>query len=229
MSMLRHVIPALALVLALAALPAAAQHPAGGGQPAEHTDHFEHRFDNAAEYAKTFDDPARDEWQMPSRVLDALKIAPGQVVADIGAGTGYFAVRLAKLPAAPTVYAVDVEASMVEHLTHRAMHEGLKNITAVKADANRANLPQPVDLALLVDVFHHVPNRVAYFTALKAQMKPGARLAIVDFRKGAPAGPPEHFRFTPEQISGELAQAGFALVESHDFLPRQHFLIYQAK
>jgi ubiquinone/menaquinone biosynthesis C-methylase UbiE len=229
MSILRRVSPLSALVLALAAPPVLAQHQAGAGQPADHADHFEHRFNDAAEYAKRFDDPARDEWQMPGRVLDALKIAPGQVVADIGAGTGYFAVRLAKLPAAPKVYAVDVEASMVEHLTHRAMHEGLQNVVAVKADANGTNLPEPADVALLVDVFHHLPNRPAYFTALKALLKPGARLAIVDFRKGSPEGPPEHFRFTPEQISAELAQAGFALVESHDFLPRQHFLIYQAK
>lgn len=228
MSLLR-VVSLSALIVAVAALPSEAQHQAGAGQPADHADHFEHRFDNAAEYAKTFDDPARDEWQMPGRVIEALKIGRGQVVADIGAGTGYFAVRLAALPAAPTVYAVDVEAAMVEHLTRRAAHEGLKNVIAVKADASATNLPERVDVALLVDVFHHLPNRAAYFTALKAQLKPGGRVAIVDFRKGAPAGPPEHFRFTPEQISADMAKAGFGLVESHEFLPRQHFLVYQAR
>lgn len=228
MSVLR-VVTLSAVIVAVAALPTEAQHQAGAGQPADHGDHFEHRFDNAAEYAKTFDDPARDGWQMPARVLDALKIGRRQVVADIGAGTGYFAVRLAALPAAPKVYVVDVEAAMVEHLTRRAAREGLKNVIAVKADANATNLPERVDVALLVDVFHHLPNRAAYFTALKGQLKPGGRVAIVDFRKGAPSGPPEHFRFTPEQISADMARAGFALVESHDFLPRQHFLIYQAR
>jgi len=91
----------------------------------------------------------------------------------------------------------------------------------------RVDLPEPVDMVLIVDTFHHIPARVAYFTALKAVMKPGARLAIVDFKKGVPGGPPDEFRFTPEQISGELAQAGFVLDVSHSFLPRQNFLIYR--
>jgi hypothetical protein len=80
---------------------------------------------------------------------------------------------------------------------------------------------------LLVDTYHHIPNRVAYFTSLKTVMKPAARLAIIDFRKGAPSGPPEEFRFTPDQISAELAAAGFVLETTHDFLPRQHFLVYR--
>jgi ubiquinone/menaquinone biosynthesis C-methylase UbiE len=191
-------------------------------------DHLEHRFENADEWAKSFDDPARDEWQLPARVIQALNLEPGQIVADVGAGTGYFSVRLAKAPVMPKVYAVDIEPSMVEHVQHRAMHDGLKNIVAVQAGADRTNLPELVDLVLMVDTFHHIPNRVAYFTQLKTVMKPGARLAIIDFRKGAPSGPPEEFRFTPAQISAELAAAGFSVVTTHDFLPRQHFLVYRA-
>lgn len=218
------------LAVALAALgcasaPASAQHQGGASQP----DHLEHRFDNPSELAKRFDDPARDQWQMPDRVLQALHIAPGQAVADIGAGTGYFSMRLATLPARPRVFAVDVEPSMVEHLTHRAMHEGLANVVAVKAEADRTNLPEPVDVVLIVDTFHHLPSRAAYFTKLRAQLKPGGRVAIVDFRKDSPEGPPVQFRFTPEQITNELAQAGFVLAETHDFLPRQHFLIYRLR
>ena len=81
---------------------------------------------------------------------------------------------------------------------------------------------------LIVDTYHHIPNRVAYFTALKALMKPGAQLAIVDFKKEAPGGPPVEFLLTPDQITAELAQAGFTLQTQHDFLPRQMFLIYAA-
>jgi ubiquinone/menaquinone biosynthesis C-methylase UbiE len=197
--------------------------------PVGHPDHMEHRFDDADEWAKSFDDPARDGWQLPDRLIAELHIQPGAVVADIGAGTGYFTIRLAKLPAKPKVYAVDVEPSMLDHVRHRAMLAGLTNVATVKADADRTNLPEPVDLVLIVDTYHHLPNRVAYFTSLKKQMKPGARLAIVDFKKGAPDGPPEEFRFTPGQISGELERAGFVLAESHDFLPRQHFLVYRLK
>jgi predicted methyltransferase len=78
-------------------------------QPGPQGAHREHRFDDPERYAKSFDDPARDEWQMPARVIETLALAPGQVVADIGAGTGYFSVRLAKAAARPKVYAVDIE------------------------------------------------------------------------------------------------------------------------
>lgn len=222
----RRFTTAFALVTLFLAPAARAQHSA---MPAgmTHEQHMEHRFDNADEWAKTFDDPARDQWQMPSQVIAALDLKPGQSVADIGAGTGYFTMRLAKSPAAPKVFAVDIEKSMVEHVQQRAMHDGLTSIVAVLAAPDRTNLPEPVDVVLMVDTYHHIPNRVAYFTGLKARMKPGARLAIVDFRKGAPAGPPEEFRFTPDQISAELAKAGFALQATHDFLPRQMFLVYR--
>ncbi len=81
------------------------------------------------------------------------------------------------------------------------MREGLKNIVAVQAGADRTNLPEPVDVVLVVDTYHHIPGRVSYFAALKKLMKPGARLAIVDFKKDSPEGPPKEFRFTPEQIT----------------------------
>src|SRR5512139_3024325 len=105
---------ALAVLTGAAVLlgwPAFAQHAPAGAQ--QHGDHYEHRFDNPEQYAKNFDDPARDAWQMPDRVISTLGLRPGQIVADIGAGTGYFSTRLAKAPAAPKVYAVDIEQSMV--------------------------------------------------------------------------------------------------------------------
>jgi ubiquinone/menaquinone biosynthesis C-methylase UbiE len=187
---------------------------------------MEHRFDNPEQYAKSFDDPARDEWQMPERVIETLALAPGQVVADIGAGTGYFTVRLARAAARPKVYAVDIEKSMVEYVQQRAAKEGLTNIFAVQSRADGASLPEPVDVVLIVDTYHHIPNRPAFFRELRKSMKPSGRLAIIDFRKGAPSGPPEQFRFTPDQITEELKQAGFTLQAQHDFLPRQLFLVY---
>jgi cyclopropane fatty-acyl-phospholipid synthase-like methyltransferase len=190
-------------------------------------DHMEHSFANAEEYAKSFDNPARDAWQMPDRVIATLGLKSGQSVADIGAGTGYFSVRLARTPAAPKVFAVDVEQNMVDYVRARSKRDGLANIVAVKADADRSSLPEPVDVVLIVDTSHHLPNRVAYFTALKGLMKPGAKLAIVDFKKDAPGdGPPPEFRSTPDQISGELARAGFTLQPQYEFLPRQMLLMY---
>jgi cyclopropane fatty-acyl-phospholipid synthase-like methyltransferase len=220
------IIVVLALAMGGSTVLRAQDHQQSGHTP----DHMEHSFANAEEYARSFDNPARDAWQMPDRVIATLGLKSGQSVADIGAGTGYFSVRLARTPTAPKVFAVDVEQNMVDYVRARAKREGLANIVAVKADADRSNLPEPVDVVLIVDTYHHLPNRVAYFTALKALMKPGAKLAIVDFKKDAPGdGPPPEFRFTPDQISGELARAGFTLRSQYDFLPRQIFLMYAVK
>jgi ubiquinone/menaquinone biosynthesis C-methylase UbiE len=227
----KSVLATIAMVLCgvgatLSQQPQHAQPSGKPGQTSPPGPHMEHRFDDPERYAKSFDDPARDEWQMPGRVIDALRLTPGQIVADLGAGTGYFTVRLAKAAARPKVYAVDIEKSMVEYVRQRAAKEGLKQIVAVQASADRANLPEPVDVVLIVDTYHHIPNRPAYFRELRKSMKPSGRLTIIDFRKGAPSGPPEEFRFTPDQITAELTQAGFTLQTQYDFLPRQLFLVY---
>lgn len=185
------------------------------------------RFDDAEKWAKNFDDPTRDQWQMPEKVIAALALRPGQSIADIGAGTGYFSVRLAKSPAAPRVFAVDIEETMVAYTRQRAAKEGLKNITGVVAKADSANLPEPVDLILIVDTFHHIPARHAYFQSLLKSLKPNGRLAIIDWLPGGPMGPPEAFRFSPEKIAAELASSGWKKVAQHTFLPNQSFTIYQ--
>ena len=208
-------------MVAAALVQLAAQQP----QPAK-PGHMDHKFDDPARYAKSFDDPAREAWQMPARVIDALQLKSGMRVADIGAGTGYFSTRLARVPGV-SVFAVDIEPKMIDYLKQRAQKEQLSNVTAVLAGAASPNLPEPVDVILIVDTYHHLPNRPAYFRELKKSLKPGGRIAIVDFRKEAPDGPPAHFRFTPQQIQDEMKQAGYELQSSHDFLPRQHFLIFR--
>ncbi len=199
------------------------------GQPADHgkasPDHMEHHFD-PAESAKSFDDPARDAWQMPDRVIDTLKLKPGQIVADIGAGTGYFSVRLAKSAAAPKVYAADIEPEMVNYLRQRADKEGLRNMIPVQAAADQPNLPEPVDLVLIVDTYHHIGDRQAYFRKLQKSLKPGGRVAIIDFKPDSPMGPPAEFRFPLERFQSEMSQAGYKLTAQYDFLPRQQFLIF---
>jgi len=189
-------------------------------------DHMQHKFDDPERFAKSFDDPSRDAWQMPARVIEALQLTAGMKVADIGAGTGYFTSRFARVPGV-SVWAVDIEPKMVEYLTRRAATEKLANVTAVLAGATGPNLPEPMDLIVVVDTYHHLPDRPAYFRALRASLRPGGRIAIIDFRKSSPEGPPAHFRFTPEQIEGEMTQAGYRLDATHDFLPRQHFLVFR--
>jgi ubiquinone/menaquinone biosynthesis C-methylase UbiE len=208
-------------MLAAAALAQSQQHDKA------HADHMEHHFD-PKESAKSFDDPTRDMWQLPDRVIAALNLKRGQIVADIGAGTGYFSVRLAKSEAAPKVYAVDIEPSMVNYLRERAVKEGLNNMIAVQAAADQANLPEPVDVVLIVDTYHHIGEREAYFRKLARSLRPGGRVAIIDFKPDSPEGPPKEFRFSPEKFKSEMSNAGYKLAAQLGFLPRQQFLIFEA-
>jgi len=194
-----------------------------GQSPATH----EHRFGDAEKWAKAFDDPERDAWQKPHEVIRALGLAPDAAVADIGSGTGYFAVRLAHAVAKGRVYGVDIEPDMVKYLADRAKREGLANVFSVAGRADDPRLPAKVDLVLMVDVYHHVANRESYFTRLAGSLKPGARVAIIDFRENSPMGPPRRERIAPSRVKEELARAGYSPVEEHAFLPNQYFLVFK--
>ncbi len=189
---------------------------------------MEHRFDDPERFAKSFDDPARDAWQMPARVIEALHLGADAAVADIGAGTGYFSMRLARTVPKGAVYAVDVEPAMVTYLGRRAAAERLANVVPVQAAPDSPNLPKPVNVVLVVDTYHHLPDRVTYFRRLRASLAPAGRVAIVDFRKDAPDGPPAEFRFEPAKIIEEMTAAGYRVEAQHDFLPRQIFLVFRA-
>ena len=148
-------------------------------------------------------------------------------VADIGAGTGYFSMRLAHFVPRGRVYAVDVETEMVKHLAMRAASQGLANVIAVRSSPDNPRLPGKVDLALVVDTYHHIEDREFYFSRLRGMMKPGGRLAVIDFKPDSPEGPPPAARLTPEKVKEELDRAGFLFAGEHDFLPNQYFLIFR--
>lgn len=207
----------LALAVLLAALPAAAQH---GGQP------MHGRFDDAEKWSKIFDDPARDEWQKPAQVIAALKLPGDASVADIGSGTGYFAVRLARAVPRGRVYGADLEPDMVRFLNARAAREGLANLASHVAAPDDPKLPASVDLALVVDTYHHIANRSGYFERLKKSLKPAGRIAIVDFKLDSPVGPPAPHRIAPEQVRKEMERAGYRLQEAPDVLPYQYLLLF---
>jgi predicted methyltransferase len=198
---------------------------AWGQTPATH----DHSFSGAEKWAHVFDDPARDAWQKPHEVIQALALKPDAAVADLGAGTGYFSARLATMLPQGTVYAVDLEPDMVKYLGERAKRDKLANLKPVQAKPDDASLPAPVDLVLLVDVYHHIDAREKYFAALKPKLKPGARVAIIDFRLDSPEGPPKAARISPEKVKREMAKAGYALASQHDFLSRQYFLVFSRK
>jgi SAM-dependent methyltransferase len=204
-------------ILVLAATPAFGQTP--------HT--HQHQFKDAEKWAHVFDDPKRDEWQKPHQVIQALKLAPDAIVADVGAGTGYFSARLATMLPNGKVYAVDVEPDMVKHLAERAQREGRKNMQAVQGTPGDAKLPEKADLILFVDVHHHIDRREQYFRKLRDSLKPGGRVAIIDFRPESPTGPPKHTRISSGKVKAELSAAGYSLAEEHAFLPNQYFLVFR--
>ena len=206
------------LLLAFSA-PVAAQAP--------HT--HQHGFGDAEKWARVFDDPERDAWQKPHEVIQALALKPDAAVADLGAGTGYFSVRLARMLPKGTVYAADVEPDMVSYLAERAKREGLANLKPVASSVSDARLPAKVDLVLLVDVYHHVEDRERYFRKLAGSLAPGGRVAVIDFRLDARRGPPKHSRVAPERVKAELGAAGYALAAEHDFLPEQYFLVFSRR
>ena len=207
----------LSAVAGLLPVPSTAQAPQS----------HQHSFGGAEKWAKVFDDPERDAWQKPHDVIQALALKPDAIVADIGAGTGYFSMRFAHMLPQGRVYGVDIEPDMVTYLSDRAKREGLKNVTAVVGKPADPRLPEKADLVVLVDVYHHVEDRERYFRNLQKSLKPGGRVAVIDFRMDSPVGPPQSARIAPDRVKAELKRAGYALTQEHAFLPNQYFLVFQ--
>lgn len=187
-----------------------------------------HSFGDAQKWSAVFDDPARDATQKPHEVIQALALDPSAVVADIGSGTGYFSVRLAHAVPRGRVYGVDIEPDMVKFLADRARREKLANVRAIQGAPDDPRLPQKIDLALLVDVLHHIDDRPRYLAKLRGYLKPGGRVAVIDFRADSAEGPPKGERLSPDQVKAEFKQAGYGIAAEHGFLPQQYFLVFRA-
>ncbi len=213
----------LVLVAIFSGIAALLAQSANAQSPATH----QHSFNGAEHWAHVFDDPSRDAWQKPHEVIHALALTPDAVVADIGSGTGYFAVRFANMVPKGRVYGVDTEPDMVKYLADRAQREKRSNVTAIAGAPDDPRLPEKADLILMVDVFHHIDDRERYFRKLRAFLKPGGRIAIIDFRMDSPEGPPRAVRIAPDRVIAELKSAGYALAKEHHFLPNQYFLVFR--
>jgi SAM-dependent methyltransferase len=208
----------------------------GCGQPAQptlppgaeqhHPATMVHRFDDAEAWAKVFDDPARDIWQHPDDVVAVLGLSPNMTVADVGAGTGYFTVRLARAVPDGQVIATDIEPDMVRYLVDRARREKLGNVRAVRATGDDPRLdPNSVDRILVVDVWHHVADRGAYAKGLAKALRRGGQIAIVDFTQDATHGPPRAHRLLPEVIVADLQGAGLDASLAPTSLPDQFIVV----
>jgi len=213
----------LSLSLSLSASAALLAGSAAAQSPHTH----QHSFSGAEQWAHVFDDPKRDAWQKPHEVIQALAPKPDAVIADIGSGTGYFAVRFANMVPKGRVYGVDIEPDMVKYLAERAKREKRDNVIAVAGAPGDPRLPEKADLILMVDVFHHIEDRARYFRKLRASLKPGGRVAIIDFRVDSPEGPPKAARIAPDRVIAELKGAGYTFSREHRFLPNQYFLVFR--
>jgi ubiquinone/menaquinone biosynthesis C-methylase UbiE len=183
----------------------------------------QHHPPSSGEYAKVLEDQSRDAWQKPHEVVMALGLRPTDVVADIGAGTGYFARRFANHAA--KVYAVDIDKELLAIIQKSAP----TNLTVVLAAPDDPRLPeQSVDLIFFCDVLHHIENRAAYYPKLVKALKPGGHVVVIDFyKKDLPVGPPPSMKLSEEEVIAELRNAGFTPTKRLDILPYQYYLFFE--
>lgn len=168
----------------------------------------------------------RDEWQEPDRVVESLGLAPGARVGDLGAGGGYFTFLIAEAVGPEgKVYAIDVDEGMLEYVRKKAAEDGHANVETVLASAGDPKLPEAVDLLFTCNTYHHLEDRPAYFEAVRRSLRPGGRVAILDY-SGEGGFFERRHSTPPETIRNEMREAGYRLEEDVDFLTRQSFLIF---
>jgi ubiquinone/menaquinone biosynthesis C-methylase UbiE len=208
----RTVVALSALLLAGVPRPALAQL---GGRPAE-------------EWIKTLDSPNRIAGLKLNETVAALKLKPGQIVADIGAGTGVFTVPLARaVQPGGTAYAVDIEQGLIDHIAKVAADQSVGNVRTVLGAFEDPRLPAQVDLAFITDVLHHIEKRDVYVKNLARYVKPGGRIAVIDFipGKGGHRDDPA-MQLSPEQVAAMMAEAGLKPVEDVKLFDDKWFVIY---
>lgn len=184
---------------------------------------------NLKEYISDLEDPSRNQWQQPEKVMKALEIRPGRTIADVGSGPGYFTLRFARAVGPKgKVFAVDISPGMLAYLRRQARAAHLRNIHTILAKPHNPELaPASVDMIFICDTLHHISNRVQYFPRLFRALKPGGRLVIVDFyKRKLPLGPPVHMKIAKPEMIREVEEAGFQLVRQFGFLEYQYFLVF---
>ena len=179
--------------------------------------------------APWLDREEREAEEAPTRALGLMKIAPGSSVADIGAGSGYFTERLARLVGAGgKVFATDIQAGMLDLIRTRITRAGLTNVSLILSAPADPRLPAAaVDLALMVDVYHELHDPQAMLARIREALKPDGRLVLVEYKGEDPSIPilPAH-KMTVAQAKLEVEAEGFVLTATDSSLPRQHVLIF---
>jgi ubiquinone/menaquinone biosynthesis C-methylase UbiE len=186
-------------------------------------------FADVEQYIAFLERADRAVWQKPDEVVAALGLRGEETVVDLGAGSGYFTFRLAKVLPRGKVIAADTETEMIRHIHHRVMTESVQNVRAVLIQPANPEIPAEADLVFVCDVLHHVADRAAWLDELASEMKAGARVVLIEFKEGRlPEGPPESAKITRAQMLELMTKAGFTLVnERAELLPYQTFLVFR--
>ncbi len=219
----RFLIAALLLVPAISRAQDAVQR-------GQHEMHRLHQDSKA--YIEVLEDPQRDAYQKPHEVLMALNLKQGEVIADIGAGSGYFAFRFAEhVGQSGRIYAVDINPDMIVHMNRRIRELNLKNVVTILAEPNDPLLPESsMDRLFFCESWHHIENHVRYLALIRKILKPGGEVVMIDFeKKDLPVGPPLEMRIARADLVREMESNGFRLVKEHKFLPYQYFLVFGLK
>jgi ubiquinone/menaquinone biosynthesis C-methylase UbiE len=181
-------------------------------------------------YIQALERPERDDYQQPDKVIKALDLKPGMVVADVGAGSGYFTRRLAQAVGnTGQVIAIDVEQKMLDYNTQELEKLGIADRAKfILAKPDDPSLPEnAVDLVFLCNVYHHIEHQVDYFAKTKSALTPNGRVVIVDFyhdERSGKLGFSKHHLVPREQVITNMEHAGYTFSQEHTFLSRQYFL-----
>lgn len=190
--------------------------------------HAQQQFSDIQKWVEIFESPDRAEWQKPDEVVQRMNLKSGDIVVDIGAGTGYFTRLFAKAVGTQgKAIGLDIEASMVEYMKEDARKLSLKNYEARVVKPDDPELAaKSVDVIFICNTYHHIEDRGNYLKRLAAALKPNGRIVIVDFyKKPLPVGPRSlAHKISEEEVKKEFLKAGYRLIRSLDFLPYQYFL-----
>jgi len=173
--------------------------------------------------------PDRDAWQRPDQIMDALGIGEGTIVADLGAGGGWFTVRLAnRIRPNGLVYAEDIQPQMIRAIERRVQREELKNVHTIQGTADDPKLPRHLfDAVLIVDAYHEIEHPVTLLRNVASALKPTGVIGIVEFKKdGGGPGPAMSVRADPEKVLADATAAGFELRKRENFLRYEYMLIF---
>lgn len=178
-------------------------------------------------YIKTLESEQRVKGLQVNRVVEVLKVSPGQKVADLGSGSGLFSRPIAREAGEKgIVYSIDIDPELLKHIEKTAQDNKLTNIRTVLATEDDPKIPEPVNLIVIIDTLHHIKNRPIYLKNLRRYLQPSGRIAVIDFTHTWPPGH-EEMRYTLDDLDGWMKSAGFSRIEKHDFLDNNFFVIYQ--